>query len=294
MFAIIYTIDDEDDWTEPGRDPEGEPEHRRIGRRRLPAPQQRKAIANPRIRSAFKTKHLNVWCAASVAGINMADWARAADPSLSIEQFNGQPAIFSLDFASKLDICDFVKLFTRQIAGQTHYYAFARHYIPEDTVEEARANQLAYRKWIAEGHLTATEGAEIDFDEIRADVSEDRSRFQVTEVVYDPWRATQLAHQLAKDGATVVEIGQTAKNMASAFDELLTALKAGRFHHDGDPVLAWMAGNVVAKSVAKGVTMPSKEKPDQKIDGIVAICMAIARAVATEAEQPPEYRLFVL
>ena len=49
----------------------------------------------------------------------------------------------------------------------------------------------------------------------------------------------------------MVEIGQTAKNMASAFDELLSALKAGRFHHDGDPVLAWMAGNVVAKSVAR-------------------------------------------
>jgi phage terminase large subunit-like protein len=91
----------------------------------------------------------------------------------------------------------------------------------------------------------------------------------------------------------VVEIGQTAKHMASAFDELLSSLKAGRFHHDGDPVLAWMAGNVVAKSAAKGATMPSKEKPDQKIDGIVAICMALARVTAAEAEEKPSFTCFV-
>jgi len=106
--------------------------------------------------------------------------------------------------------------------------------------------------------------------------------------------STQLAHQLAKDGATVVEIPQTARNMGAAFDELLSALKAGRFHHDGDPVLAWMAGNVVAKTVTKGVTVPSKEKPEQKIDGIVAICMALSRAIAEEAVEQPQYQVFIL
>jgi phage terminase large subunit-like protein len=109
----------------------------------------------------------------------MADWNRAGDPTLTLDAFVGEQSVFALDLASKLDVCDFIKLFSKQIDGATHYYAFARHYIPEDTIEEAKANQLAYRKWVAAGHLIATEGAEIDFDEIRADVSEDRSRFQV-------------------------------------------------------------------------------------------------------------------
>ncbi|OFZ85818.1 MAG: terminase [Betaproteobacteria bacterium RBG_16_64_18] len=280
LFAIMYGIDDDDDWTSPEAIRKANPNLDISVDAEYLRAQQRQAVSNPAHQNRFKTKHLNVWCAASVAGISTADWNRAADPTLALDQFNGEPAVFALDLASKLDICDFVQLFTRQIDGAAHYYAFARHYIPEDTVAEARANQGAYRKWVGAGRLIATAGAEVDFDEIRADVSEYRSRFQVAEVVYDPWRATQLAHQLAKDGATVVEMGQTAKNMAAAFDELLSALKAGRFHHDGDPVLAWMAGNVVAKSVAKGVTVPSKEKPDQKIDGVVAIVMAIARAVS--------------
>lgn len=294
MFAVVFTIDDEDDWTSPAAIPKANPNLNVSVDEEFLRAQQRQAISNPAYQNRFKTKHMNVWCAASVAGINLADWTRAADRTLKIEQFNGQTALFSLDLASKLDICDFVQLFTRQTDGVKHYYVFARHYIPEDTVEEATANQQAYRKWVVQGHLTATDGAEIDFDEIRAEVSDYRSRFQVSEVVYDPWRATQLAHQLAKDGATVVEIPQTARNMGAAFDELLSALKAGRFHHDGDPVLAWMAGNVVAKTVTKGVTVPSKEKPEQKIDGIVAICMALSRAIAEEAVEQPQYQVFIL
>lgn len=291
FFAIIYTIDDEDDWTSHEAIRKANPNIGVSVDADYLLAQQRQAIQNPAHQNRFKTKHLNVWCAASVAGISMADWKRAADPGLKIEQFKGELALFSLDLASKLDICAFIQLFTRQHAGAAHYYAFGRYYLPEDTVAEARANQIAYRKWAAEGHLIVTEGAEIDFDVIREDVKKARSLVQAKEIAFDPWRATQLAHQLAKDGATTVEMGQTAKNMAQAFDELLTALKAGRFHHDGNPVLEWMAGNTVAKSVAKGVVVPSKEKPEQKIDGIVAIVMAIARACSTDALDQKSYQL---
>ena len=96
------------------------------------------------------------------------------------------------------------------------------------------------------------------------------------------WRATQLAHQLASDGATVVELPQTAKYISQAFDEFGAALKAGRFHHDGNPVLEWMASNVVAKAAMKGATVPSKEKPENKIDGAIALIMALGRHMVAE------------
>jgi phage terminase large subunit-like protein len=294
LFAIIYTIDEGDDWTQPEALRKANPNINVSVDEGYLLAQQRQAIQNPAHQNRFKTKHLDIWCGASVAGINMHDWKRAADPGLALDQFKGESAVFSLDLASKLDVCAFLQLFTRQINGLQHYYAFGRYFIPEDTVAEARANQLAYRKWVNEGHLIATDGAEIDFDVIRENVKEYRSRFQVREVVYDPWRATQLAHQLAKDGAVVVEMAQTAKNMAQAFDELLTALKAGRFHHDGNPVLEWMASNVYAKSVAKGVAVPSKEKPDQKIDGIVALIMTIARACSGDAGPERKYQLIFI
>lgn len=291
LFGVIYSADAEDDWADPKVLRKANPNMGVSVDEEYLISQQRQAVLNPAYQNRFKTKHLDIWCGASVAGINMHLWQLAGDAKLSLAQFEGAEAIFSLDLASKIDICSYVKLFAKKIDDATHYYAFCRHYLPEDTVAEAMANGQAYRKWVAMGRLLETPGAEIDFDLIREDVKADAKRYQCREVVYDPWRATQLAHQLAKDGATVVEIGQTAKNMGNAFDELLAALKAGRFHHDGDPVLEWMASNVIARQAIKGVVVPGKDKPEQKIDGIVALVMAIGRSLA---EQPAEYRVMVL
>jgi phage terminase large subunit-like protein len=190
-----------------------------------------------------------------------------------------------------------VQLFKREMNGQDHYYAFGRYYLPEDAIEENKTNQAIYRKWVIQGHLRATEGAEIDFDIIREDVRADSSRFRVLEVVYDPWRATQLAHQLAKDGATVVEYRQTVQNMSPPMKEVMAAVKSSRFHHDGNPVLAWMMSNVVAKEDAKENIYPRKDKPEQKIDGPVAIIMGVGRAMSNAElfpTMPDNYSLTVI
>jgi phage terminase large subunit-like protein len=283
-FAIIYGIDEGDDWASPKAIRKANPNLGVSVDEEFLLAQQRQAVLNPAYQNRFRTKHLDEWCGASVAGINMQHWKLAADPSLSLEQFAGEECVLALDLASKIDICARMLLFKRTESGGDHYFAFGRFWLPEDTIDEARSNQQAYRKWVAQGHLVATEGAEIDFEVVREDAKACRSRFQIREVVYDPWRATQLAHQLAKDGAAVVEMPQTAKNMGAAFDELLSALKGGRFHHDGNPVLEWMASNVIARTAMKGVTVPGKDKPEQKIDGVVAACMCLSRAMAGEPE----------
>lgn len=282
LFAIIYDVDPEDDWTSPEAVKKANPNLGVSVDEGFLLQQQRQAMTNPAYQNRFKTKHLNLWCAASVAGINMHAWRQCADPKLTLDQFKGEMTWFALDLASKIDVCCFAQVFKRIVKGANHYYAFCRHYLPEDTIDEATTNQQSYRKWVTTQRLQATPGAEVDFDRIREDVFAYAAKFVVQEIVYDPWRATQLAHQLAKDGARVVEMGQTAKNMGEAYDELTAAIKSGRFHHDGDPVLEWMASNVVAKTVAKGLTLPSKEKREQKIDGIVAIIMALARAMVVE------------
>jgi phage terminase large subunit-like protein len=300
LFAIIYTIDmpvgkpgdadyqPGDDWSHPDSLEKANPNMGVSVDREWLTAQQRNAVINVAQQNRFMTKHLDVWCSASVAGINMHQWKLCADRDLRVEEFAGQASTFALDLASKIDVCDFAKLFTRQIGRDRdgkpvrHYYAFCRHYLPERTAEEPGPNQKNYEKWARMGRITLTPGAEVDFDLVRDDVMLDARTYQAREIVYDPWRATQLAHQLMKDGATVVEMAQTPKNMAAAFDEFLSAIKGGRFHHDGDPVLEWMASNVIAKEVMKGLTLPAKQKKESKIDGIVAIVMAIARAMVSD------------
>jgi phage terminase large subunit-like protein len=96
-----------------------------------------------------------------------------------------------------------------------------------------------------------------------------RSKFQVKEIVYDAWRATQLAHQLAADGATVIEMPQAGARWRRP-DRLNAALAADA-HHDGNPVLEWMAANTFARSIRRAVV--EQGSPTRRCSGIVAICM---------------------
>ncbi len=286
LFAIIFSIDEDDDWADPKSLRKANPNFDISVDADFLLAQQRRATMNPIEQNRFKTKHLNVWCSARNAWMNMQQWQLCADESLSIDEFEGEESWFVLDLASKNDVCAFVQLFRRRIAGLDHYYAFGRYYLPTDAIEENKTNQALYRKWVIQGHLIATEGAEIDFDVIREEVRAMSPRFSVQEVAYDPWRATQLAHQLAKDGATVVEFRQTVQNMSPAMKEMGAAVKGGRFHHDGNPVLNWMISNVVAKEDAKENIYPRKDRPDQKIDGPVALIMATGRAMARDTLYP--------
>lgn len=302
-FGIIYALDEAtndapgDDWADPKSLIKANPNLGVSVDPEFLAAQQRQAVLNPTYQNRFKTKHCNVWCNASVAGINTHLWKLAGDPALSIDEFRGADCYFALDLASKLDICAFVQLFVKSVGGQRHYYVFGRYYLPEDTIDKEvvasdRPNQDAYKRWVIQSHLIATSGAELDFDQVRDDVLALKSMVQVKEIVYDAWRATQLAHQLAASGAVCVEFPQGAQNMAAGFDELNAALAAGRFHHDGSPVLTWMANNTTAKPIIKGLTVPSKDKPQNKIDGIVAVCMGLSRAIASGETQ--QYQLMVL
>jgi phage terminase large subunit-like protein len=282
LFTIIYTIDDEDDWADPAVLPKANPNYGVSVSADWLISQQRQAVLNVEYQNRFKTKHLNVWCSAKTAAINAQQWLLCADEQLALEEFEGEQCWFALDLASRNDLTAFLILFRRRLNNAWHYYAFGRYYLPESTIEESGPNQTMYRKWANAGSVVAVDGNEIDYELVRGDVLAAASRFQVTEVVYDPWRAVHLAQLLMKEGATCVEYRNTMALMSPPFKELLSAIKSGRFHFNGDPVMTWCASNVVAKADAKDNIFPRKpnDKAEFKIDAIVAIIMALGRASA--------------
>jgi phage terminase large subunit-like protein len=285
LFGVIYSIDEDDDWADPKVLIKANPNYDVSVDGDFLLARQREAVMNPQHQNRFKTKHLNIWCSASVAWMNMQWWNLCADPMLSIDEFAGEEAWFSLDLASKIDICAFVQVFVKRLNGQNHYYVFGRYYLPEQTINETKVNQGAYRKWVALGQLTPTDGAEVDFDFVKDDVLALSAPVQVREIVYDPWRATHLAHQLTREGAVCVEMsaGKHAA-MSQAMDEITAACKTGRLHHDGNEVLAWMISNVVRKE-RNGMGIPHKEKPEHKIDGAIALMQAISRCMLRTEEE---------
>lgn len=297
VFGIIYTIDEGDDWTDPAVLVKANPNIGVSVKHDYLISQQQRAMRNPRYANIFKTKHLNIWVNASSAFFNYEHWKASEDLSLRIEDFAADDCYPSLDLASRLDVCSVVKVFSRTIDSKLHYYVFSNHYLPEETIfDPDQKNTKLYQQWVETvwpnsggSALMPTDGAEVDFTEIGDELIRFAEGNLVREVPHDPWGSVQLAQQLTEAGMTTVKIPQQVAHLSPPMREIEAALKAGRLHHDGNPVLNWMISNVTAKEDANENVFPRKDKPDQKIDGAVALIMGVGRAMlAVEAFDPFE------
>jgi phage terminase large subunit-like protein len=274
-FGIIYTIDETDDWTDPTIWEKANPNY---GVSVYPddiARLCKKATQMPSAQNNFLTKRLNVWVNADEAWMDMKAWERCGDSNLSLDDFKGEPCWVAIDLASKIDIAAMVQFFKRE----ENYYAFCHFYLPEEALDNPSNSQ--YSGWERTGRLTTTPGPMIDFDEIEDDLLKIKSEFQVIEVPYDPFQATQFATRMEKRGFKdkMLEVGATVKNFSEPMKELEALVLDGRFHHDCNPVLTWMVSNVVCHRDKKDNIYPNKERPENKIDGVVAILMALNREI---------------
>lgn len=276
VFGIIYTIDDDDDWHDRSTWVKANPnlgvsvyqdDIERLAR---------KAEATPSAVNNFLTKRLNVWCNADHAWMDMRALERCADPSLKVEDFAGQPCIVAFDLASKRDVAARAQLFDRD----GHIYVFMRYYLPEAAVENSPNSQ--YQGWARSGRLEVTEGDVTDFGVIEDELLELAGQFDIVEVPYDPFQATQFSTRMIAEGLPLVEIGATVKNFSEPMKHFEALVLSGRFHFDGDPVLTWMVSNVVAHTDKKDNIYPNKENEHNKIDGVVAVIMAINRYLAND------------
>ena len=104
LFGMIYTIDEDDDWTDPAILRKANPNFDISVYGDYLESQQKQAINNPRFTNKFKTKHLNVWVSAKESFFNMVSWENCRDDSLTLDDFAGEDVVLGLDMARKLDM----------------------------------------------------------------------------------------------------------------------------------------------------------------------------------------------
>lgn len=287
-FGIVYGLDDEDDLDSALTDPllweKANPNWGVSVNPEDIARKARKAREMMAARNNFLTKHLNVWVNADTAWMDMVAWDKCADLSLRIEDFADVECVAAADLASKIDIASVAYLFERD----GHYYAFVRHYLNEDAAESDRNSQ--YSGWARAGHLTLTPGNVTDYGMIEDDLRQSAQELHIRELGLDPWQAEHMRQRLAEDGMNTVEMRQTVQNMSLPMKELQALVMSGKFHHNGDPVLTWMISNVVCHVDAKDNIYPRKEFPENKIDGAVALIMALGRALVSEESNVIDYQ----
>lgn len=284
LFAAIYTVDAGDDWTDPETLKKANPNYGVSVFSAFLLSQLANAKLAPRKAAAFQTKHLNVWVQAREPYFNTTAWKAAANARLSLAHFQGFRAFVALDLSSKIDLAAasvLIEYPPELVKARGKRYAlFNRYYLPEDTL--AMPENERYRSWEAEGHLFATSGSMIDFDQIKDDLVDLAGFLDVVVVGVDPWQSAQLTGQLLAEGVPVLEYRQTVQNFSDPMKTMDALIRADLIEHDGDPVTLWCLSNVVARVDAKENVFPRKERPQNKIDGAVSAIMAMGLTNAAE------------
>lgn len=276
LFAIIYTIDTEDEMlTDEGLVKANPNIDISVGREFLQA-RVSDAINSPRKRGMVLTKHFNIWVHAKEQWLNMADWNACADPELNVNDFAGDTAHLGLDLSESDDLTAVVKCFKREIDGKDHYYFFGRYYATEEKVSQNNV----YQEWVLGDHLIETQGSMIDYQEVEDHVKDDADNFAIPQCFFDPHGAANIAQRLEQSlQIEAIKVPQNFTIFSAPMRDFEGLLKEGRIHHDGNPCLTWMMSNVVAKQTDDGKMMrPVKEKREAKIDGAVALLLSFIAA----------------
>lgn len=275
FFGIIYTIDESDDWTSPAAWRKANPNYGVSVLVEDISALARQAAANAEEQNSFLTKRLNIWVSVGTAYFNMLAWdQRCKDPALKLEDFYGCPCRIHLDLASKRDITS--KIMTFELPGG-RYAVFGRYYLPEDNIERGKPNYDLYRGWARRNLLTLTPGNVTDYEFVERDILEDARNFHALEVLFDPYQATYLTTRLQAAGVKTVEVPMTVLRFSDPMKQVDADIVAGKLRHNGDPLLAWMIGNVTAKRDAKENVFPRKAREENKIDAAVSLIACRSR-----------------
>ena len=236
----------------------------------------RRAKSIPAYFPAFCRLTLNRRVRAENRALNIADWDASAG-LVAEDKLAGRICYGGLDLASTLDIAAFVLVFPDDDGT---YDVLCRFWTPGETIDErSRRDQVPYQVWVDQGLLIASPGSVIGYRAIELEIEALSRRFDIREIAYDRWGAAQMRQNLEDDGFTVVQTGQGYATMTAPTKEMLGLVISKRLRHGGHPVLRWMADNLVVRTDPAGNLKPDKEKSRQKIDGMVALIMAISRAV---------------
>ena len=283
FFAIIYTIDEGDDWKDELSWRKANPNLGVSVKLEYLRDQARAAMEMPRALTNFLTKHLDVWVNAETLWMNIEAWRRC-EVVYDLADVEGWDCWGGLDLASVSDICALGFVFRSPESDRKRVWV--RCYLPEDTVQHrVQKNQVPYDVWAREGWLTLTPGNVTDYNYIRRDLLELAGRLSPKGIAFDRWNSSQLVNDLLDEGLPMVAYGQGHASMNAPMKELERMVIGGEIEHDGNPVLAWAMSNLVVRENEAGDIKPAKNRSKEKIDPAVAIIMALGLMIGGEGEE---------
>ena len=253
-----------------------------------------KAKDSPADLARFLRLHLGIRTKQETRYLEVDDWDMNA-AMVDVSRLKGRECFGGLDLGSTSDLCALAWVFPDGDA----FDVLVRAWAPEDSLPDLDARTAdAASGWVKQGWLTTTPGNVTDYDFIEAQINRDRDEFLVQELAFDRWNAQQLVNNLLNDGAPMITMGQGFASMSAPTKDLQRMVRLGAradehgapvkplIRHGGNPLLRWTVDNFAVAMDPAGNVKPDKANAGDKIDPVVALIMALARAVAAREATP--------
>lgn len=288
FYPVVYGLKDDEDWEDEANWYKVNPSlGYTVDIERL-RDAYREAKQNPADEVTFKWLRCNMWVSSTVAWIPDAIYMRGNEP-IDMDALAGRDCYAGLDLSSTGDITALVLIFPPRNEDEK-YVLLPYFWIPEETIpRRVKANSVPYDIWEKQGYIMSTEGNVIHYDFIEKFIMYLSEKYHILEIAVDRWNATQMIQNLEGEGFTIVPFGQGFSSMSAPTKEFYRLLMDGRIIHGGNPVLRWMAGNVVIDTDPAGNIKVTKAKSKEKIDGIVAAIMVLDRCIRQEGQSGSVY-----
>lgn len=284
FYPVVYGLANDEDWKDEKNWYKANPSLGLTIKIDRVRDMYREAVSNPAEENIFKQLRLNMWVSSTVTFIPEQVFDKGNQP-IDLNALKGRECYAGLDLSSTEDITALVLMFPPRNDDEK-YICLPFFWVPEETIPiRVRRGSVPYDVWEKQGYLNATPGNVIDYNYLEQFINDLEKKYNIREIAIDRWNATQLEQNLEGDGFTMIPFGQGFASMSAPTKELYKLLMEGRIQHGGNPVLRWMAMNVVVDQDSAGNIKPTKARSPEKIDGIVAMIMALDRCIRHENDE---------
>lgn len=238
-----------------------------------------KAKNMPAAAAAFQQKRLNLWVNASAPWLSIDGW-RAGQSTWDPDELLHESCWVGVDLASSIDLCAMVFVFP-PTPTRTKTRLLRWVWTPQDTLKErGHRDRAPYQIWADQGHLILVDGVRINHKVIREVLVEQRERYHIEQIGFDPWHADQVMDDLTDrdsggfSNEQVILVPQTYAGMSKAALDFEAAVLEANVDANGCPLMTWCASNAVVQRDGKDNIYPVKKKSRGRIDPIMATIIA--------------------
>ncbi len=283
FLPVIYSADETDQPYDPATWKKANPGLGTIKKMAVMQMYAQRAKNSPSFLNTFKQLDLNIWTGTETAWLGAGEWEACNYGKKKLKDMGARQCWGGIDLAYTRDLMSFCLFFPpvyeekkgKKVVTEKGQI-FVWFWCPEETIKRrTELENINYDVWVREGYIYTIPGNANDTTYVSRFIVELPENINIQSIGYDRWRANELVTYLTDEGLNMVPFGQGFASMSTPSEALENIILSKAVNHQSNPVLDWQIDNVVMLKDASGNIKPSKARSKDKIDGVVALIIAI-------------------